>query len=127
MADGDGHGMKYFLKFSYANTYAVPLHEGSIIHKYMHCSGKYCLLFRSVRETIFVDVLPATAKSWGSNDPRADVPHLELRAEHDNSLVLVADYPVGQVVKVREFAEQVKLQMIRDEVGITEQQKVKPG
>ena len=127
MADGDGQGMKYSLKFNYANTYAVPLHEGSIVHKYMHCSGEYCLLFRSVRETIFVDVLPATAKSWGSNDPRAAVPHWELRAEHDHSLVLVADYPAGQVVKAREFAEQVKLQMIRDEVGITEQQKVKPG
>ena len=127
MADGDGQGMKYNLKFNYANTYAVPLHEGSIVHKYMHCSGEYCLLFRSVRETIFVDVPPATAKAWGSNDPSAGVPHFELRAEHDHSLVLVADYPAGQVVNVRDFAEQVKLQMIRDEVGITEQQKVKPG
>ena len=42
------------MKFNFVQTFVVPLCEGSLIHKYMHCSGEWSLLFRSVGEDLKV-------------------------------------------------------------------------
>ena len=112
------HG-KYFLKFEFVRTFVVPIRDGSVIYKYKHCSGEYCLLFRSVRPNIPVDVPPPKCSREGN--------HWELKAKHARHLVLVKHYPDGEIVKVTKFAEDVKEKMMNEELPITKQQKVKLG
>ena len=99
----------------------VPLREGSVIHKYMHCSGEYALLFRSVGEDVKVDMNPPTELAI----PLEGI-HWKLEAKHDLNLVLTEFHRVGRVVKAKAFADAVKEKMVEDAV-ITEQQKVKFG
>jgi len=113
---------KYFLKFTFDRTFVVSLSDGSVMHKYMHCSGEYALLFRSVREDIKVDVNPPVEQMIPLEGK-----HWKLEVKHDLDLVLAKYYPVGQVVKVRAVADAVRLQMMLDDASITAQQKVKSG
>jgi hypothetical protein len=114
------------LKFKFDRTFVVSLSDGSVMHKYMHCSGEYALLFRSVREDIQVDVNPPVEQMIPLEGN-----HWKLEVKHGLDLVLVKHYPVGQVVKVREVAEAVRQQMLLvtmlDGAPITTQQKVKSG
>jgi hypothetical protein len=114
-------GNQYFLKFNFDRTFVVPLREGSVIHKYMHCSGEYALLFRSVGEDVKVDMNPPTELAI----PMEGM-HWKLEAKHDRNLVLTEYHQVGRVVKVKAFADAVKDKMVEDAV-ITRQQKVKYG
>jgi hypothetical protein len=115
-------GDKKFMKFKFLRTFVVPLREGSLIHKYMHCSGEYALLFRSVGEDLKVDVNPPVELNLV--EPMGI--HWKLEAKHDLNSVLAEFHPVGRVVKVRAFADAVKQKMVDDAI-ITGQQKVKSG
>ena len=118
------------MKFNFVQTFVVPLCEGSLIHKYMHCSGEFALLFRSVGEDLKVDVNPPVELNLEATASALVVEpigmHWKLEAKHDLNSVLVEFHPFGRVVKVRAFADAVKQKMVDDEI-ITKQQKVKSG
>ena len=118
------------MKFNFVQTFVVPLCEGSLIHKYMHCSGEWSLLFRSVGEDLKVDVNPPVELNLEATASALVVEpigmHWKLEAKHELNSVLVEFHPPGAVVKVRAFADAVKQKMVDDEI-ITKQQKVKSG
>jgi len=118
------------MKFNFVQTFVVPLCEGSLIHKYMHCSGEWSLLFRSVGEDLKVDVNPPVELTLEATASALVVEpigmHWKLEAKHELNSVLVEFHPPGAVVKVRAFADAVKQKMVDDEI-ITKQQKVKSG
>ena len=118
------------MKFNFLRTFVVPLCEGSLIHKYMHCSGEFALLFRSVGEDLKVDVNPPVELTLEATASALVVEpigmHWKLEAKHELNSVLVEFHPPGAVVKVRAFADAVKQKMVDDEI-ITKQQKVKSG
>lgn len=117
------------MKFNFLRTFVVPLCEGSLIHKYMHCSGEFALLFRSVGEDLKVDVNHVLLTLEATLSALVVEPigmHWKLEAKHELNSVLVEFHPPGAVVKVRAFADAVKQKMVDDEI-ITKQQKVKSG
>jgi hypothetical protein len=120
---------KKFMKFNFLRTFVVPLCEGSLIHKYMHCSGEWSLLFRSVGEDLKVDVNHVLLTLEATLSALVVEPigmHWKLEAKHELNSVLVEFHPPGAVVKVRAFADAVKQKMVDDAI-ITGQQKVKSG
>jgi hypothetical protein len=101
---------KFFLKFRFDRSYVTALGAGGgLIHKYMHCSGEYSLLFRDVRPPVYADVLYANV-------------NIRLTAMGVSMV-----YMVEETVRAGVYAEDLKLRLVFEGTDCTSQQKVKHG
>ena len=113
------HMGKQFLKFSYEASFAVDADEGWLVHKYVHCSCAYALLFRDVRPTAKVSVEIVYSKTATDTNVIAGTYN-----GHRYEMEFSPGYQEKDVISTKYFSERMRMWLCANDLGITLQQKV---
>ena len=108
---------KQFLKFSYEGSFAVDADEGWLVHKYVHCSSGYALLFRDVLPTVKVSVEIVYSKTATDKNVIAATYKCH-RYEYEFS----PGY--NDIISTKFFSDRMKMWLAANDLGVTMQQKV---
>ena len=111
------HNKKHFLKFNYEGSFAVDADEGLLVHKYVHCSNGYALLFRDVLPTAKVSVEIVFSKNTTDKNVIAAT-YNGHRYEYEFS----PGYK--DIISTKFFSDRMKMWLAANDLGVTMQQKV---
>ena len=108
---------KHFLKFQFDETFTVDLNAGGLVHKLMHCSGEYALIFRNVLPHVQASVERAVGKY---PDDKSKI----VGKWDGNTYEYEFDPCADGEIKTRYFSDLFQMWLCVNNLGVTMQQKV---
>ena len=108
---------KHFLKFEFDKTFTVDINAGGIVHKLMHCSGEYALIFRNVLPSVQASVERVVGKYPDDTS--------KIVGKWDgNTYEYEFDPSADGVIKTSYFSDKLQMWLCVKNLGVTMQQKV---
>lgn len=108
---------KHFLKFEFDETFTVDLNAGGIVHKLMHCSGEYALIFRNVLGPVQASVERVVGKYPDDTS--------KIVGKWDgNTYEYEFDPCADGVIKTSYFSDKLQMWLCVNNLGVTMQQQV---